>query len=55
MDLSEMRRKVTDAEKREIELNRRLGYPDDYQRGSLSVSLKWGDLKELLDEAEAMR
>jgi len=55
MNLSEMWHKVAEAEQREIELNRHLGYPDDYQRGSLSVSIKWSDLKALLDEVEAAR
>jgi len=55
MNLSEMWHKVAEAEQREIELNQHLGYPDDYQRGSLSVSIKWSDLKALLDVVEAAR
>jgi hypothetical protein len=39
---------VEDAKKREVELNRHLGYPDDWQKGSLSLLVRWDDIDLLL-------
>jgi hypothetical protein len=53
LDLLE--REVAHARTRETKLNRRLGYPDDHCRGSLSVYLRWDDAQTLLDGLGGVR
>lgn len=40
---------VNEAKEREVKINQHLGYADDYQLGSMSVTLRWDDVQTLLD------
>jgi len=40
---------VNEAKEREVKMNRHLGYADDYQLGSMAVSLRWDDVATLLE------
>ncbi len=40
---------VNKAKEQEVEMNRHLGYADDYQKGSLAVTLRWDDVAALLE------
>jgi len=50
--LGEFRRKIEVAKVREVWLNKHLGHPGDYQKGTLVLTMRWSDAEKLLKLAE---
>lgn len=50
--IARLKESVENTRERELAINRHLGYPDDYQRGTLVVHIKWSELEELVKIAE---
>lgn len=50
--LARLRESVRYTKEREKAINLHLGKPEDYEKGSLCVHIRWDDLEALLDIAE---
>jgi len=50
-----LRAAVEDAKTREVALNRHLHHPDDYERGSLAIQIRWDVADAVLAERDRLR
>ena len=50
-----VRKKIEESKAKELEINRHFGHADDYERGSMAVTMRWDTAESLCDEIDRLR